>query len=96
MRRATICTLLFAAVAAASVLALFLPIHTPLGENCGNAYFAASPPHNDDSWYSICAELRDQRRGNFTLPVVLAGVGLLVSGTVAVRRHRERELGFVS
>jgi hypothetical protein len=96
MRRTTICTIFCAAATAVSALALFLPIHTPRGENCGSAYVAASPPHNDDSWYSTCANLRDQRRGDFTLPLVLAGAGLLISATLTARRYRERELGFVA
>ena len=96
MRRVAMCTLFCAAVVAASVLALLLPIHTPLGESCGNAYFAARPPVNDDSWYSTCANLREERRGNFTLPLVLAGTGLVISATVTTRRYRERELGLLA
>jgi len=64
------------------------------GENCGSAYFAAAPPGDDDSWYSTCADLRDRRRGDFTLPAVLSAAALIVSGSLAVRRHRELVLGF--
>lgn len=94
MRSTAACTIACTAALVAFVLALVLPIHTRFGESCGSAYIAASPPPNDDSWFSTCAELRDARRGDFTLPALLAGLGLLASGTLTVRRYRDRVLGF--
>ena len=94
MRRTVAATAISAVVLAVCLLALLLPIHTSRGHSCGNAYAAASPPVNDDSWYSTCADLRDQRRGDFTLPAVLASFGLLVCGGLALRRGRELALGF--
>jgi hypothetical protein len=94
MRRGIVSTVACAAMLAGCVVALVLPMHTPLGENCGSAYFAAPPPANDDSWFSTCANLRETRRGDFTLPAVLAGLSLFVSGGLLVRRYRDCRLGF--
>lgn len=94
MRRTLVATAICAVALSACLAALLMPIRTPLGESCGNAYDAAAPPANDDSWYSTCADLRELRRDNFTLPAVLAGLGLLVSGGLAARRRRELVLGF--
>jgi hypothetical protein len=93
MRRTLLATAICLAALSACLVALLVPIHTWRGESCGTAYVAGSPPVNDDSWYSTCAELRDQRRGNFTLPAVLASMGVLVCGGLAVRRRRELTLG---
>jgi hypothetical protein len=95
MRRALVVSLLFAGAFTLSVVAMLLPIRTHSGANCGSVFVAAGPPANDDSWFSTCAQLREQRRDIYEIPGLLCGIGLVVAGSVTAMSYRNRTLGFV-
>jgi len=90
MRKAVAATVLFAVALVACTFALLAPISTSHGASCGSAIFAAKELVNDDSGIYECLTKRDARRGDFTLPLVLSVVALLISGgvTVSIRRSR--------